>query len=256
VLVIPGWGNVIENAGMLQVLPLRFRHPDILCSKAGEIIFHAHEPFRMRIGERMQERSIDDAENCRGRTNAQGNRQHRDMRESRRLAQHAQSVTNVLPQVLPSHPATTFIEALLRPCDVAEGAEGISPGFFVAESQLLQALCLDFDMSLDLCAEIAARPLASKHKLYLLGIEDASDGRRQSLPLGGFFAKLLAAGRGEGIETRLAVVARASPLRRYPSTFFEPLQRRVEGSVLNQQLFIGGLLDRAGNPLAMLGPEN
>ena len=47
----------------------------------------------------------------------------------------------------------------------------------------------------DFSAEVAPLPLAWEHGLTLLCLQDAPDGRGQSVPLGGFLHQLLAPGR-------------------------------------------------------------
>src|SRR5579872_123864 len=90
---------------------------------------------------------------------------------------------------------------------------------------------------------LAFRPLRS---------QNSSDGPCQSLPFVGFFNQLLAPGRRQRIKPRLAVVRRNSPLRRDPPALFQPLQRRIEGAVLNEQLFLRCFLDNPCDPLPVL----
>src|ERR1700752_2459153 len=94
-------------------------------------------------------------------------------------------------------------------------------------------------------AEVARLPPplenGSGHGLNLLRRENALDCCRQSVPLGGFFHQLFAAGRCQGIKARLSVMCGDSPLRGSPPAVLTPLERRIKGSVLDEQLFIRGL---------------
>jgi hypothetical protein len=65
------------------------------------------------------------------------------------------------------------------------------------------------------------------------GFENASDRSHQALPFGGFFHKLLAAGFGQLIEARLAVVAGRAPLGGNPAARFQTLKCRVKRAVLD-----------------------
>src|SRR5208282_658989 len=108
----------------------------------------------------------------------------------------------------------------------------------------------------DFSAEVARIPLASEHGLALLGLQNAPDRGRQSIPLGGFFYELLAAGRCQRIKPRLAVICGDSPFRGNPAALLQPLERGVKRSVLHQKLLIRRLLDGARDPLAVLRSKN
>jgi hypothetical protein len=46
------------------------------------------------------------------------------------------------------------------------------------------------------------------------------------------------------------------PLRRDPASLFQALKCRIEGAMLDEQLFFRRLLDGAGNPLSVLRSED
>src|ERR1700719_250591 len=92
----------------------------------------------------------------------------------------------------------------------------------------------------------------SEHGLNLLRRENALDCCRQSVPLGGFFHQLFAAGRCQRIKALLAFIWGDSPLRENPAALLKPLERRIKGSVLHQEFFIRGLLDDSCDALPVL----
>ena len=76
------------------------------------------------------------------------------------------------------------------------------------------------------------------------------------LPLGGFLPQLFAPGRCQRIKAGLAVICGDSPFRGNPAALLQPLERRIKGSVLDQELFIRRLLDGACDALAVLRTKN
>src|SRR5215471_889246 len=88
------------------------------------------------------------------------------------------------------------------------------------------------------------------------GVEDQPDGPGQPLPLAGFPGEMFPPRGGQIVEARAPVVRRHAPRSFDPLVFFEPLQRRIEGTMLDQEFVAGTLLDRARDPLPMFGPED
>ena len=90
----------------------------------------------------------------------------------------------------------------------------------------------------DLLVEVVNRPPAAEHILLaprLRGLEHAANRGRKTVPLAGLAGELPAAGRGERVKARPAVVLRGAPFGRNPAALFEALERRVERAVLDQQ---------------------
>jgi hypothetical protein len=63
--------------------------------------------------------------------------------------------------------------------------------------------------------------------------QHAPDGCCQAPPLAGFAMQLLAAGLGQSIEPRLAVVFAGAPFGFDPAAGFQALQRRIKRAVVN-----------------------
>src|SRR5213594_449653 len=59
------------------------------------------------------------------------------------------------------------------------------------------------------------------------GFQDQIDGRGKAFPIGGLFDELLATGRSQLVELRLAVVLRSHPFRTDPSLLLQTIERRV-----------------------------
>ena len=91
--------NILKNSRTLQIFKLRNRDARVGSARTRQIVLDAYQFLRVRIGQRMQQRRIDQAENRRGRADPQGHRQNRDSRKPRRLGQHAYREARVLQQV-------------------------------------------------------------------------------------------------------------------------------------------------------------
>src|SRR5216684_1927856 len=99
-------------------------------------------------------------------------------------------------------------------------------------------------MRLNFQAEIGFGSLAPpEHGLSLgfLWCEDAADRDGEAAPLLGFARKLLAASLGQLVKARFAIVGAGAPFGADPALGLQPLQCRVEGAVVDDQL-VGGLL--------------
>src|SRR5262245_23571525 len=59
-----------------------------------------HQAFRLRKGQWLEQYSVDNAENCRVRADAQAERENCDYREAGLFSQHSRAVAQVLPQCL------------------------------------------------------------------------------------------------------------------------------------------------------------
>src|SRR5690348_10099508 len=72
----------------------------------------------------------------------------------------------------------------------------------------------------------------------------------------GFRGEMLAASSGQRIKLRLAVVIGGPPFGRNPAALLEADERRVNGSLVEQDLIAADLLDAAGNAVAVLRAHN
>src|SRR6185437_1180334 len=153
------------------------------------------------------------------------------------------------------HPVTGFVEPLLDPGQIANGAarSPASPRF--SHSALTQELGLQIHMGLEFGPEIlrsALSPQPPRHDLLPSGLEHTPDGAAQPSPFRGLFRQPLPSLSRQAIEPRPAVVLRQAPARRHPATILQTLQRWIQRSVLDQQLLARGLLDRARDALPVL----
>src|SRR5258708_166616 len=87
-------------------------------------------------------------------------------------------------------------------------------------------------------------------------VQDQRDGSREALPLAGLLHETLAAGGGQGVEARLAVVRGHAPLARDPSPLFQSLQRRVQRAVFDEQFLLRRSLDGQRDALSVLRSED
>src|SRR5271167_2523490 len=125
---------------------------------------HQHETVGVGKWQGFQQGGTYHAEDCCVGANSEGQRQHRDGREAGVLAQYAQAEAEVLHEMVPPHPAARFVEALLGPGDVSEGAPRRHASLFFAQTLLFQLLRLEFEMRFDLCCEVAPLALSPEHR--------------------------------------------------------------------------------------------
>lgn len=123
----------------------------------------SYELLWVGVGQWMQQGSVHYAEDRRCSSNAQGNRQNRNDRESGRMAQHAQPVTNVARKMVHPSPVTRLIETFLGPRYVAKRPAGSGVGFLLAQPLFAQSFRFQLYVGFDFSAIVARLPLASKH---------------------------------------------------------------------------------------------
>src|SRR6267378_24837 len=83
--------------------------PSSTLASLGVMNLHGHVPLRIRIRKRLHQDVFYHAENCRGRSNSQRQRQDRHHRKPRRLPQIPQCVPDILPQRLHCPPSTISV---------------------------------------------------------------------------------------------------------------------------------------------------
>src|SRR5881397_3723642 len=81
--------------------------------------------------------------------------------------------------------------------------------------------------------------------------QHAADQARNSFPALGFASELFAAGAGDRVEPRLAVVFRGAPLRTDPTLLCQPQQRGVYRALVQAQHLITELLDAPCDSIAV-----
>lgn len=87
-------------------------------------------------------------------------------------------------------------------------------------------------------------------------MDDEVDGGGETVPVGGFFFELDAAGGGEGIELGDAAGFGFGALALDPAFVLEAMESGVQGALLNLQNVAGDLLDALGDGPAVLGLES
>ena len=88
---------------MLKVLPFRLGHSDVL-----RAVRDPHQLLRMRVGQRVQQRGVNHAEDRCRRSNTQSHCHDCDSAESRRFAQHSKAEAHVLHQNIDKIAAQLF----------------------------------------------------------------------------------------------------------------------------------------------------
>src|SRR4051812_45225534 len=83
------------------------------------------------------------------------------------------------------------------------------------------------------------------------GPKNAPDGSGQRVPLAGFGVELLPALRGQSIELGAPIVLGGALLERNPAALDQPVKRRIEGSLLDQEHVVRATLDRLRDRMAV-----
>ena len=86
-------------------------------------------------------------------------------------------------------------------------------------------------------------------------VEDQTDGARQPLPTVLFHGELFAAGAGQRVELRLAAGFRLFPFGLQPPLLFQPVERRIERSLVDLDHRAGDLLQPLRDAVAVRGLE-
>src|ERR1700723_2866691 len=81
--------------------------------------------------------------------------------------------------------------------------------------------------------------------------QDATDGVDHGAPAVGLEVELFAAGRGQLVEARLAVILADAPVGGDPAAIFEAVQGRVERTLLDLENVVGGVLDDVRDGMAV-----
>jgi hypothetical protein len=105
-------GDVLEDAGALIVPEFGDGHAHVGRANAGKIVLDIYELFGMRVGERVEESCVDHAEDGGGGADAEGDGENGDGAKAGRFAQHAQTVTKILGNVVEPIPAPGEASAL------------------------------------------------------------------------------------------------------------------------------------------------
>ena len=182
VVVEPRRRDVLEDARALEILPFRRRHADALRADAQEVVLDPHQLLGMGIRQRMEQCRVDDAEDRRGRSDAQRDSENRDRRKCWRLAQHAEREAHVLQQAFQPHPATTPLVArdLEHKSRVAELAARVRRGIrgrFTARDEIGFG---HFEMRAELVGELPRAAFAHpRQPIQKAHASDPSGGRRR-----------------------------------------------------------------------------
>src|SRR5215472_17594599 len=88
-----------------------------------------HDPIRLRIGQGRKNYRMNDRKDSSVGADSEAQRKSRDCGKSRRLAQNAASITNVLQQLLKPYDTPNFPRFFYDAIDIAEFQSGRVPGF-------------------------------------------------------------------------------------------------------------------------------
>jgi hypothetical protein len=126
----------------------------------------------------------------------------------------------------------------------------------ILPAALDERFCLELDMGAQLlvdvvddsgAAEQRAQPrhdnVEPLHYGFLHRLSHFGDGHLQAIPALLFDPELLAAGTGERIELGFAAGLGDPPTRRDPSFLLDPIERGVQGSLLDGEHFVRQLTD-------------
>src|SRR5262245_6021648 len=97
--------------------------------------------------------------------------------------------------------------------------------------------------------------LAERPSRLCFGSQHARDRASHSFPVLGFHRELPFAALGQAVELRLAVVLGRAPLGRNPALLFEPVERRIERTLVDAEHVLRDLLQPLRDAPAVLGTE-
>src|SRR5579872_1193730 len=83
-------------------------------------------------------------------------------------------------------------------------------------------------------------------------LQQTSDDAGDALPMFGFSGELFAAGLGNGVEPRLAVVLGYAPLRGNPALIYESHEAQIDSALIDLERILPDLLNAASNAVAVL----
>jgi hypothetical protein len=203
----------------------------------------------------------DDFERHRADGNRHRHRETADDRQAAMLDEHADAEPRVERQrVQPgqSPRITAFFLVLL---DAAERDQRLPPGFPGIEAALAHepfGVHLDVEAHLRVHGRVEAIPTPQpaplphpRSDLLSRRPQRHRDRFREPVPARRFLAKPRAAGRGEVIELRLAVVLRRSPLGVDQPLLFEAVQRGIQCALLNLERTTRNLLNPQQHAVAV-----
>ena len=129
-------------------------------------MLEAHELVSVRIGERLDQHRIDDAEDRRRRANPQREGDESRRGEARRPPQRADDVPQVAKKVVEGHRAELIARALSRPIDRAELEERLPPRLVGRQAGATILLGLLIEMKADLFVEPAFEGAKSRQRTH------------------------------------------------------------------------------------------
>src|ERR1700733_9733452 len=125
-------------------------------SKSGDL-------FGIWYGERLEQKSIHQAENGSVRSNAESQRQHGGDRKARSLGELPKGKLDIAHPIVEPYETVSKIETFLRRMDVAELHPGSAACLFFVEALTLPLVEFEFEMRLDLFGKIVCFPRAFEH---------------------------------------------------------------------------------------------
>src|SRR5690348_13793872 len=147
---------------------------------------------------------------------------------------------------------TSLVKAMLPKSRRA--ARAASTGDSPASSRYLVSMARWARISSSRSSSLARRRRGQRIGSRLLrGPHDAGDGADELFPVRLFFGKLAFAGGSEAVIFGAAVGFGLAPLGGEPAFFFEAVQGRVEGTVLDLQGVLGAGAEGLADAMAMLG---
>jgi len=246
--------------------------------RATAIGIDANQAIRVRKRQRAEDDRVDDAEDCGGRTDTDGQRQRGDRGEPRHASELSQRITRVLPELvdpfctahisLPSfaNAATGVVDSI----EVAEATDGFGArdlGLEPTRDVFARAhLDVERELGVDFVgdarfpqegSQLATECPRTRHGARwardgpLGGQEDPRHGTREPSPFLGLGAQLLASRGGELVKLRLSPELGLTPLGFDPSFAFHAVERRVERAFFDDQLVGARVLEppRDGVPV-------
>jgi hypothetical protein len=159
-----GHGEMLERLRSLAPRCEVRRRDDVAGDAAARRFPDGDDAVGIAIRQRLEDHGPHDAEDGRRRADAQGQREHRRGGESRRLAQHPQTVADVPDGVVDERRADFIACGFARALAAAEPQEGLPAGLVRCEAGADVLLGLSIEVKRNLFVEPALEPIAAGHR--------------------------------------------------------------------------------------------
>ena len=239
----------LQMVAKINEIGIRVRHPlAIRCDG-----FQRDQAVRFgHASQRLKKYSVDPGEDgCAGR-DSYGQREYCHRGNSWIAPHHAEPESHILPnRFQPLHPMPKS-EAFPRGGHISKNHSRPPFGFRTGKPLGFELIGFHLQVRADLFGKIVSAATVGKH-LGLLARQRKNEvhGPGKATPLVGLVIQFRTALGRQRVEPSFAIVLRGPPLGRDHAAVFEPLQREIKRSMIDEEDLLRLPLDASGNSLSM-----